>query len=146
MHIGSRLDVRLRTTAQLLSQLISEPAFNILRTREQLGYVVSCGLTVSPGESEFGIRILIQSERTPTYLEERADAFLDEVEGILQDMPEEEFETHKTGLASKWKEQPKNLGEEAYRFWRWIDNGYLDFNFSQFVQSAISALDSDILA
>ncbi|KAI0690596.1 insulin-degrading enzyme [Cytidiella melzeri] len=147
MHIGSRLDPHLRTTAQLLSQLMSDPAFNILRAREQLGYIVSCGLTLSPGESEFAIRILIQSERTPTFLEERADAFLDEMQGILEQMSEEEFETHKAGLASKWKEQPKNLGEEASRFWRWIDNGFLDFNYSDTnVEVLTTVTKADVLS
>ncbi|KAI0093889.1 insulin-degrading enzyme [Irpex rosettiformis] len=128
IHIGSRLDKRLRTTAQLLAQLMSDPAYNILRTREQLGYITFCGLIVTPGESELVLRILIQSERSPVYLEERANAFLDEMQGILEEMSGEEFEAHKKGLASKWKEQPKNLNEEASKFWRWIDNGFLEFN------------------
>lgn len=131
IHIGSRLDKRLRTTAQLLSQLMSDPAYNILRTREQLGYITFCGLIVTPGESELVLRILIQSERSPAYLEERTNAFLDEMQGILEEMTEEEFETHKTGLASKWREQPKNLNEEATKFWRWIENGFLEFNHSK---------------
>lgn len=110
---------------------MSDPAFNSLRTRQQLGYIVSAGITLTPGEGEFALRILIQSERNPAYLEERADAFLDEMQVILEEMPEEEFDAHKTGLASKWKEQPKNLGEEAGRFWRWINNNYLDFTFGE---------------
>ena len=126
--LGNRTDARLRTTAEVLSQIMFEPAFNILRTREQLGYSVSCGLIVTPGESELVLRIRIQSERSPAYLEERTNAFLDEMQGLLEEMEEEEFETHKAGLASIWKEQPRNLSEESIRFWRWIENGFLDFN------------------
>jgi insulysin len=131
VHIGNRHDAHLRTVTQLLAQLMSGPTFNILRTREQLGYIVTCGLMLTPGESEFGIRVLVQSERAPAYLEERINVFLDEMQDILEKMPQEEFDTYKAGLASKWTERPKNLNEEAGRFWRWIDNGFLDFNYSQ---------------
>ena len=131
IHIGDRLEPRQRVAARLLVQLLSEPAFNILRTREQLGYVVSCGIWVSPGRSEMGMRIVVQSERAPAYLEERIDAFLDEIQETIENMPEKEFQEHKDGLETEWKEAPKNLKEETNRFWSHIDSGYLDFNLRE---------------
>ena len=114
-------------TSAVLAQIITEPAFNVLRTREQLGYVVSCSQWGTPGSTEAGIRIIVQSERTPAYLEERVDAFLDEMQGTLEAMPEEEFVEHKRGMEKKWAEGPKNLKEETNRFWMHIDSGYHDF-------------------
>ena len=73
------------------------------------------------------MRIIVQSERTPAYLEERVDAFLDEELAMLQNMSESEFQEHKQGLEKKWTEDPKNLREETNRYWYQIDSGYLDF-------------------
>ena len=127
VHFGSTLDPHLRVTSALLTQILAEPAFNILRTREQLGYIVSCGPSNSAGQIETGMRILVQSERAPAFLEERVDAFLDEIQETLLAMTDEEFNEHKHGLEKKWTEDPKNLKEEAARYWYQIDAGFLDF-------------------
>ncbi|KAH9928156.1 Metalloenzyme, LuxS/M16 peptidase-like protein [Fomitopsis serialis] len=127
MHIGSYLDPRLRVTSALLTQILSEPAFNVLRTREQLGYIVSLSQMISPGESNIGIRIVIQSERGPVYLEERVEAFLEEMKDKLEEMPAAEFKEQQAGLERRWREAAKNLGEETNRYWTQVDSGYLDF-------------------
>ena len=127
VHFGNFIDPHTRVTSTLLTQILSEPAFNILRTREQLGYIVACGQWTSAGSAEVGMRILVQTERAPAYLEERVDAFLDEMLTTLQNMTEEEFQEHKHGLEKKWTEDLKNLREETNRYWTYIDSGYLDF-------------------
>ena len=127
VHFGSLLDPRLRVTAALLTQILSEPAFNILRTREQLGYIVSCSQWNAAGQGEAGMRVIVQSERTPAYLEERVDAFFDEILQTLKVMTEEELNEHKHGLEKRWMEDPKNTKEETNRYWYQIDSGYLDF-------------------
>ena len=126
-HLGSRNDLRLRVVGSLLVQILSEPAFNVLRTQEQLGYIVSCSQWGLPGDVHFGIRILVQSERHPTYLEERVEAFLDFMKSKLENMPESEFSEQKTGLERKWKEAAKNLVEETNRYWAQIESGVFDF-------------------
>ncbi|KAI0784388.1 insulin-degrading enzyme [Abortiporus biennis] len=127
VHLGSALDPRNRVTVALLSQILSEPAFNVLRTREQLGYIVSCSSWMAIGDAEVGLRILVQSERGPLYLEERVEAFLDEMKVKLEKMTEEEFNEQKVGLEKKWREVLKNMSEETMRYWVHIDSGYLDF-------------------
>ena len=127
VHTGSLLAPRHRVVCAFLAQYLREPAFNILRTKEQLGYVVDLSHWNAPGMSESGLRVIIQSERTPAYLEERVDAFLDEMKTTLTAMSEKEFDEHKHGLEKYWLEDPKNLKEEAGRFWLQIDTGYLDF-------------------
>lgn len=127
VHLGSRNDSRLRVVGSLLVQMLSEPAFNVLRTQEQLGYIVSCSQWALPGDVHFGIRILVQSERHPTYLEERVEAFLDFIKYKLETIPESEFLEQKTGLGRKWREGAKNLVEEANRYWTHIESGVFDF-------------------
>lgn len=43
-------------------------------------------------------------------------------------MTEADFAQHKDGLRGRWKEKPKNIGQEATRYWSQIDSGYLDFH------------------
>ena len=61
----------------LFAQIVQEPCFNVLRTKEQLGYIVFSGTKVQTGM--VGFRVLVQSERDPVYLEERVEAFLSSV-------------------------------------------------------------------
>lgn len=105
--------------------MVSEPAFNQLRTKEQLGYVVSSGVWLSTGSA--GWRIVVQSERKPHYLELRVESFLDLFRETLSNMPESEFERQRDAYANKRLERLKNLGEEASRFWAHIESGYEDF-------------------
>jgi insulysin len=127
VHYGSKIDRRLRVTAALLTQIVSEPAFNILRTKEQLGYIVGAGTWTAPGDNNVGLRIVVQSERGPVYLEERVEAFLDHMKSVIELMTDEEFVEQKNGLERKWREVVKNLNEEVNVFWAHIDSGYLDF-------------------
>ncbi|KDQ10557.1 hypothetical protein BOTBODRAFT_36079 [Botryobasidium botryosum FD-172 SS1] len=124
-QIGDVLDSRLRATSSLLAQIAHEPCFNRLRTKEQLGYIVSSVHWAMTGT--MGFRIVVQSERDPVYLESRVDAFLDALKVILEEMDEVEFEKQKQSLIDKKMEKIKNIGEEAGRFWNAIDTGYCDF-------------------
>ncbi|EEB87741.1 hypothetical protein MPER_14795, partial [Moniliophthora perniciosa FA553] len=74
---------------------MTEPAFNVLRTKEQLGYIVFCGGLLLPGSTLKGVRIIVQSEKTPGYLEARVDAFLDYMKNMIEEMSEEAFEEQK---------------------------------------------------
>ncbi|KAJ3837999.1 Metalloenzyme, LuxS/M16 peptidase-like protein [Lentinula raphanica] len=127
VRIGSIKDSRLRVAGAVLTQILTEPAFNVLRTREQLGYVVFCGLWSLPGSAEKGIRIVVQSEKTPGYLETRVEAFLEEMKGNIEAMTPEMFEEHKSSLDKKWREEEKNLSEEFNVFAAHIHSGHLDF-------------------
>jgi insulysin len=127
LHLGQLTDPRQRVIGLLLIQIMSEPAFNALRTKEQLGYVVSCSRWNLPGDSQFGLRIVVQSERGSGYLEERVEAFLDSMDQKIRELTPGEFHDFKSGLQQRWKEPAKNLAEELSRYWSHIDSGYLDF-------------------
>lgn len=60
---------------ELLAQIILEPCFNILRTKEQLGYIVFSGVRRTNGAQ--GLRIIVQSDKHPQYVEKRIDLFMD---------------------------------------------------------------------
>lgn len=127
LHLGSVVDQRLRVTSALLVKILTEPTFNVLRTQEQLGYVVLCSPWTLPGSSEQGFRIVVQSGKQPGYLEYRVEAFLDRMKETIEDMSDSAFQEYKTGLEKRWLEADKNLAEEASRFMVYISNGQLDF-------------------
>lgn len=111
----------------LLAQILHEPAFNVLRTKEQLGYIVFCSQWLLTGSAQKGLRITVQSEKLPGYLEDRVEAFLDGMKAVIEEMSQEQFEEQKQGLERKWLEADKNLSEEASRYLTQIQTGHLDF-------------------
>ncbi|KAJ5104328.1 hypothetical protein NUU61_001675 [Penicillium alfredii] len=125
LYIGLFSDATLRSKLQLFAQLTDEPAFDQLRSKEQLGYVVWSGARYNA--TTLGYRVIIQSERTAEYLESRIDSFLREFGPVLEAMPEEEFEGHKRSVINKRLEKLKNLGSETGRYWSHIGSEYFDF-------------------
>ncbi|KAI1098208.1 LuxS/MPP-like metallohydrolase [Jackrogersella minutella] len=129
LHIGDKGDRMVRAKTQLLDQIIHEPAFDQLRTKEQLGYVVFSGLRSSA--TTYGFRFIIQSERTSEYLESRIDSFLATQTVSLEDMNDTDFESHKRSVIIKRLEKLKNLDQETGRHWAQINNEYYDFESAQ---------------
>ncbi|ORX97184.1 Metalloenzyme, LuxS/M16 peptidase-like protein [Clohesyomyces aquaticus] len=126
LYVGNTMDRDLRAKVLLLSQMTDEPAFNQLRTIEQLGYVVFSGTAFA--DTWAGYRILIQSEKDCDYLEGRIDHFLNSFEKMLQEMKEDEFEGHKRAVINKRLEKLKNLEQEGNRFWNHIFSDAYDFS------------------
>lgn len=114
-------DVVARARNSMLGQIASEPAFNVLRTKEQLGYVTSAAATPT------GMRVLVQSERDPVYVESRIESFLVTLKATIEEMTDEAFERHRQTQIEKREEKPKNLGEESRRYWGRISDKYYAF-------------------
>lgn len=119
-----------RTTkalAQILAQIIQEPCFHQLRTTEQLGYIVQSG--VRNFGPLTGIKILVQSERDPIYVESRIEAFLaTRIHDLLfKTMTVQDFERQVQSLIEKKLRKDMKLREETSRYWGQIMSGYYDF-------------------
>lgn len=125
LFLGSLVDSVLRAKLLLFAQMTDEPAFDQLRSKEQLGYVVWSGARYSA--TTLGYRVIIQSERTAAYLESRIDAFLSRFADTLENMTEDEFEGHKRSIINKRLEKLKNLASETNRYWSHIGSEYFDF-------------------
>ncbi|KAI9827721.1 MAG: Insulinase (Peptidase M16) [Thelocarpon impressellum] len=126
LFVGDVADRMLRSKLALFAQTTDEPGFDQLRTKEQLGYVVFTGVRMQA--TVMGYRVLVQSERTPAYLETRIDAFLGGFGARLEEMSDDDFEAHKRSLINKRLEKLKNLGQETQRFWSHIGNEFFDFD------------------
>ncbi|XP_069140604.1 insulin-degrading enzyme-like isoform X1 [Argopecten irradians] len=108
-------DTNSNVLLELLSQSLKEACFTTLRTKEQLGYIVRSGPLRSSGVQ--GYRILVQSDRSPQYVEGRIEAFLASMDEQLQAMTEEEFQKHVAAMTVKRLDKPKNIREQNQYFW-----------------------------
>ncbi|KAG7926562.1 hypothetical protein KL925_003612 [Ogataea polymorpha] len=125
-QLGHITDQRDRVLAELVSQIIHEPFFDRLRTKEQLGYVVFSGIRQT--RTTFGLRLLIQSEKSTGYLLDRMSRFLVKIGHKLSSMDDKEFEKHVNAVITKKLQKVKNLSEERSRFWDSIASGFYDFD------------------
>uniref|UniRef100_A0A3Q2FJJ0 Insulin-degrading enzyme n=1 Tax=Cyprinodon variegatus TaxID=28743 RepID=A0A3Q2FJJ0_CYPVA len=111
---------------ELFCQIISEPCFNTLRTKEQLGYIVFSGPRRANGVQ--GLRFIIQSEKAPHYLESRVEAFLSTMEKALEQMSDEAFQKHIQALAIRRLDKPKKLSAECAKYWGEIISQQYNFD------------------
>ncbi|XP_021171992.2 insulin-degrading enzyme isoform X2 [Fundulus heteroclitus] len=111
---------------ELFCQIVSEPCFNTLRTKEQLGYIVFSGLRRANGVQ--GLRFIIQSEKAPHYLESRVEAFLYTMKTTLEEMSDEAFQKHIQALAIRRLDKPKKLSAECAKYWGEIISQQYNFD------------------
>uniref|UniRef100_A0A8C5DFQ5 Insulin-degrading enzyme n=1 Tax=Gouania willdenowi TaxID=441366 RepID=A0A8C5DFQ5_GOUWI len=111
---------------ELFCQIISEPCFNTLRTKEQLGYIVFSGPRRANGVQ--GLRFIIQSEKAPHYLESRVEAFLCTMEKAVEEMSDEAFQKHIQALAIRRLDKPKKLSAECAKYWGEIISQQYNFD------------------
>ncbi|KAJ3089747.1 Insulinase (Peptidase M16) [Quaeritorhiza haematococci] len=126
LQLGDYEDGDVRALSSLFAQIVREPCFDQLRTKEQLGYMVFSGLRKQTGV--IGFRVIIQSERDPLYVESRIESFLRKMRTYLLEMTDEEFSKHKAALISRYLEKDKNLAQESRRLWAHVNSRYLGFS------------------
>ncbi|ODV83849.1 hypothetical protein CANARDRAFT_9139 [[Candida] arabinofermentans NRRL YB-2248] len=143
LQLGEIVQGRDRILAELVAQILHEPFFNRLRTREQLGYVVFSGLRET--RTTFGLRLLVQSERSTNYLSGRIEKFLKKMDHTIGSMSEAEFTKQVEAVISKKLQQVKNLKEERSRFWHRIATGVYDFDRREVDVEVLRSLKLDEL-
>lgn len=124
-YVGDIYDDLLRAKLSLFSTMVSDPLFDELRTKQQLGYIVSSGARKSI--SFMGLRVIVQSERDAPYVESRVNAFWDEFRTKLAEMTDVEFEKYKAAVVSRKLEDHKNMWQESSSLWLAIHSGWYDF-------------------
>ncbi|KAF1891133.1 hypothetical protein Lal_00001272 [Lupinus albus] len=143
---------KLKALIDLFDEIVEEPLFNQLRTKEQLGYVVQCSPRIT--YRVFGFCFCIQSsEYNPVYLQARVDNFIDGLEELLRivsnslkneaekeesfselnldGLDEDSFENYKSGLMAKLLEKDPSLSYESNRLWNQIVDKRYIFDMSK---------------
>lgn len=76
LQIGlSSEDLRLRVLADLVDQVLFEPLYDTLRTKQQLGYTVSSGTRLTHGVTGFCV-VVVSAAFDAATVEQRIEAFL----------------------------------------------------------------------
>lgn len=97
-------------TLQLISHLLSEPCFDQLRTKEQLGYIVSVSHTKI--SQLIALRVIVQSNhKDPEHLDDRIELFLTQYRETLSCMGSEDFKANVHAVREQLLEKPKNLNQ-----------------------------------
>ena len=110
----------------LLEQLVYEPFFDQLRTKEQLGYSVSCGVRNTFGALGFCFSV-VSAKVSPPEIEERVESFLEQFVETVRGMAEEEWRQNVKSAVEAKHQQDQTLGEEAERHWGQLSSGRYEF-------------------
>eukprot|EP00850_Spirogloea_muscicola_P015894 SM000125S26099 [mRNA] locus=s125:384142:392192:+ [translate_table: standard] len=134
--------VRDKSLLDLMEQVAYEPCYDQLRTKEQLGYRVDCG--VRNTHRIFGFCFHIQSaEYDCIHLHSRVEAFLGTFRETLVGMSADTFESHREALIQQKLQKDHSLLDESDRHWDQIWEHRYFFN-SRKVEAA--ALENVTLA
>jgi hypothetical protein len=110
-------DLRMRVILDVLEQIMSEPMFDKLRTKEQFGYSVSCGARWTNGVMGYILKI-VSSVKTSDEITKRLNEFLLEFrEETLVKMKEDEFLENVIGLAKIKLQSFDSLEAECSHYW-----------------------------
>lgn len=103
-----------RAAMMMIRQMLQSRFFNTLRTEKQLGYIVFLSSMMLKDVS--ANLFVVQSPSVP--LEEvvrEIQDFIDEQSGMV-----DQFEEYRTAILAELREAPKNLQEQADRYWNEI--------------------------
>ena len=111
----------------VLFEYLGEPAFEILRTQEQLGYVVFCLPVIS--QQVLGGMILIQSAKgSPEFLYERIANFIHIIGKEIEKLEDEVFKKYINAVGVKYRQPVLTLGAESSHFWVELEQGTYMFD------------------
>ncbi|KAG5520150.1 hypothetical protein PMAC_001226 [Pneumocystis sp. 'macacae'] len=110
----------------VLSRIMNQPVFDVLRTKEQLGYLVRSSYVQWAAVA--GFQIMVQSERQPHVLESRINDFLKNFLKYLDNLTDEEISHHVNSILNSQKNKPRNMLEEAKKMWSKIYHRTYDFD------------------
>merc|ERR1719150_772214 len=112
-------NIRQKVYLDICQQLMSEPLFDILRTKEQLGYHVASQCLNTDGI--LGMRVYVNSQATKftvEHVDNRIEAFLEWfIKEKLEPLSDEEFNLAIMTLIKKKSQADVKLSDEFYRNW-----------------------------
>ena len=124
---------------KFISHVLAEAMQNQLRTKEQLGYLLSC---VSPSIRDvLMLEFLIQGDdKTPEYMDTRIEALIDQFHNMLDKMDDETFDKHKAAILLNYERKEKSPFEESARLWSEIDSKTYVFNRKILMADAVKRI------
>ena len=124
LQAGCELDLGYEGIAvlDLITHMAFNSAFGMLRTKEQLGYVVSAHARKTAG-GVWGMSVVVQSSvALPEVLEKRCEAWLVAFRQELNDMTPEEIAQEASAVVAQLMEKDTKMSQEVGRVWGEILN------------------------
>jgi insulysin len=133
-----------RAKTGLLTQILSAPFYDNLRTEEQLGYIVYA--TSMPILRVPGVAFVVQSPNTPPPgLEEKIDRFVATYADAVGHMSDQDLMKYKQGLLSQILQKDRNLRARSNRYWSDIDEKQYKFDERERLADAVRDIDKKAL-
>lgn len=141
IQIGSS-SIRLQCLIEFIEKIMEEPLFDILRTKEQLGYSVGCSHRFNAGILGVSVTVQSQEDKNPTTIvNERIEKFLNtNMVEILEKMNDEEFEIVQNALIKLKCMVEVELESEVNRHWAEIVSNEFIFDRLDLEAQMISKL------
>jgi len=123
----------------LMQSLMHEKLFDQLRTKETLGYSVSCSFDST--HEILGYRVSVESAfHPPHFVSSRMAAFLRSFPEILDNMDDASYEKTRQSVVDDILADDVNLREEAIRHWAHLVNQKYQFHRGRHVAQIISEI------
>ena len=120
-------NTRERVVVDLLTQIMYEPMFDQIRTKEQFGYSVSCGARWTGAVIGVTMKI-VSAVKTVDECSSRMDKFLVDFQSTLRDMKDSDFMSNVVSLAKIKLQVWNGLGEHGAHLWSEITCGRYAYN------------------
>jgi insulysin len=131
---------------ELIAQIVSESFYEELRTRQQLGYIVSAGVRPVGKTKQLGFIVQSSTAKNEKLTKEIFN-FLDQIRPkFLEKLPKADLAVFVKSLIDRKTEPDKTLATEVTRNWAEIASGRLEFDRAQREVAALLDIEkSDLI-
>ena len=137
--------IELAAKLDLLEQVLSEPFFDSLRTKQQLGYSVSCGMRNTFSVVGFCFQV-VSSAYSVTQVQAAILAFASDVPKLVLKLSEADFDSHIESVRNSYLQPDATLEEAAASSWNEIEDRQFDFEKKHKLAAVVSGLSKSALA
>jgi secreted Zn-dependent insulinase-like peptidase len=138
---GKDNSFREQAAMALLAEHVSTPFYHMLRTQQQLGYIVFS--SYYPLRETPGVVFVAQSPETNVRAIEQAMAGFFKA---YQPDFETQFRVHQLALVGQLEEKPKNLAERVSRDWQSLNSEDITFDYNRRLIAEIKTFEPDSFA
>ena len=137
-------DMKFWSLNSVMFSVLKHEAFNTLRTKEQLGYIVSW--RSNNMRKILGGSITVHSpKKDAEFLIHRINVFLDEQKNRIYDLTDEEFDKYRNSVITSVQVKDISLFEEAQRLWNEVYSMWYIFERQKLKIEALKSINKEDL-